>query len=68
MDYGKELSNYVMEMHNKHGRDAQLSQLTNFEIDKLSKLVVQYRYGIPVSVIENYKRGGLNGEITACKY
>lgn len=68
MDYGKELSNYVMEMHNKHGRDAQLSQLTNFEIDKLSKLVVQYRYGIPVSVIENYKKGRLNGEITECKH
>jgi phospholipid N-methyltransferase len=52
-EFTSQYTDFVFKLRNKYG-DVRLSEMSNFEIDMFCKLLVQMKYNIPISVIENY--------------
>lgn len=56
-DYDKEFSNYILKLKNRYGNDLKFSQIKNKDFDLLCKLYIQFKYKIPMNIIENYLKG-----------
>lgn len=54
-DYEKDFSNYILKLKKIYGNNLSFSQIRNADFDLLCKLYVQFKYEIPVEVIEKNK-------------
>lgn len=61
-DYEKDFSNYILKLKKIYGNNLSFSQIRNADFDLLCKLYVQFKYEIPVELIEKNKKENKNGK------
>lgn len=55
-EYSNQYAKYVFELRQKYKEYLSFENMKNAEIDLFSKLFIQWKYSIPVEVIENYNK------------
>lgn len=55
-EYSNQYAKYVFELRQKYKEYLSFENMKNAEIDLFSKLFIQWKYSIPIEVIENYNK------------